>query len=139
MSIDKPIPRNNSGGDQPHLSQSLSPAGHPASPYVLQHQLGYPPNAGDDGFADSNRSLKDYLDIILRRRVAVIIFLALSVCISVAYAFLATPLYTSNARLEVLDKKEKSEKRLSAEEAIDTKPFMMTQIEILKSRPLPKL
>ncbi|MFH0957608.1 MAG: polysaccharide biosynthesis tyrosine autokinase [Pseudomonadota bacterium] len=136
MSIDKLVPRNNPGGDQPPVNQPLSPVGHPASPYVLQHQLGYPPNAGDDGFADSNRSLKDYLDIILRRRVAVIIFLALSVCVSVAYAFMATPLYTANARLEVLDKKEKSEKRLSAEEAIDTKPFMMTQIEILKSRPL---
>jgi capsular exopolysaccharide synthesis family protein len=136
MSIDKLVPRNNPGGDQPPVNQPLSPAGHPASPYVLQHQLGYPPNAGDDGFADSNRSLKDYLDIILRRRVAVIIFLALSVCVSVAYAFLATPLYTSVARIEIIDKKEKSEKRLSAEEAIDTKPFMMTQVEILKSRPL---
>lgn len=136
MSIDKLIPRNNHGGDQPPVNQPVSPAGQPPGPYVLQHQLGYPPYAGDEGFADSNRSLKDYLDIILRRRVAVIVFLALSVCVSVAYALLATPLYTSTARLEVLDKKEKSEKRLSAEDAIDTKPFMMTQIEILKSRPL---
>jgi polysaccharide biosynthesis transport protein len=135
MSIDKPVPRNQPGTGPPNWDQSISPAGNGLSPYAQQHQLGYPPDSREDGF-DSNRSFRDYLDIILRRRVAVIIFLAVSVIVSFVYAFWSIPLYTSNARLEVIDKKEKSEKRLSGEDTVDTRSYMSTQIEILKSRPL---
>ncbi len=136
MSIDKPVPRNHPGAGPPSREQSISPAGYQPSPYVFQSQSGERPYGPDDNFADSNRSLKDYLDIILRRRAAVLIFLAASLVISVLYCSFATPLYTSKARLEVLDKKEKTEKKLSGEEAVDTRSYMSTQIEILKSRPI---
>ncbi|MDA8408328.1 MAG: polysaccharide biosynthesis tyrosine autokinase [Deltaproteobacteria bacterium] len=136
MSIDKPVPRNYPGAGPPSREQSISPAGYQPSPYVFQSQSGERPYGPDDNFADSNRSLKDYLDIILRRRAAVLIFLAASLVISVLYCSFATPLYTSKARLEVLDKKEKTEKKLSGEEAVDTRSYMSTQIEILKSRPI---
>lgn len=134
MSIDKPVPRRPPGAPLP-TDPSTYASGYPG-PYIRQHQMPPPPQGGDDSFYDSSRSLKDYIDIILRRRVAVILFLIVSIIVSVTYAFMATPLYTSVARIEIIDKKEKSEKRLSAEEAIDTKPFMMTQVEILKSKPL---
>ena len=92
-----------------------------------------PLGSGQDSFDDSSRSIKDYLDVILRRRKAVIIFLALSIIISVTYAFMATPLYTSVARLEVIEKIEKSEKRLTGED-VDPRSKTSTQIEIIKSR-----
>jgi capsular exopolysaccharide synthesis family protein len=136
MSIDKPVPRNHPGAGPPSREQSISPTGYQPSPYVFHGQPGERPYGPEDNYSDSNRSFKDYLDIILRRRVAVLIFLAASVIISILYCFLATPLYTSKARLEVLDKKEKTEKKLSGEEAVDTRSYMSTQIEIVKSRPL---
>ncbi|MDR3604257.1 MAG: polysaccharide biosynthesis tyrosine autokinase [Syntrophaceae bacterium] len=127
MSIDKLVPRNHPGAGPPSRDQSVSPMGY---------QPGERAYGQEDNYSDSNRSFKDYVDIILRRRVAVIIFLAASLVISILYCFSATPLYTSKARLEVLDKKEKTEKKLSGEEAVDTRSYMSTQIEILKSRPI---
>ena len=136
MSIDKPVPRNHPGSGPPSRDLSVPPMANQPSPYVFQGQPGQRQSVPNANFPDSNRSFKDYLDIILRRRSAVIIFLAASITISILYCFLATPLYTSQARLEVLDKKEKTEQKLSAEEVIDTRSYMSTQIEILKSRPI---
>ncbi|MGC8659029.1 MAG: GumC family protein [Desulfomonilaceae bacterium] len=136
MSIDKPVPRNSPGSSPPAADRSFSPTSNPPSPYVFQGQTGGRAIGPDPNFPDSNRSFKDYLDIILRRRVAVIVFLAASVVISVLYCFVATPLYTSKARLEVLDKKEKTDQKLSAEEAVDTRSYMSTQVEIFKSKPI---
>lgn len=136
MSIDKPVPTNHPGTGPPSSGPANRSVGYQPSPYVLPRQSAERQYGSNDNFSDSNRSFKDYLDIILRRRAAVIIFLAASLIISILYCFLATPLYTSKGRLEVLDRKEKTEQKLSAEEVIDTRSYMSTQIEILKSRPL---
>ena len=107
MSIDKLVPRNHPGAGPPSRDQSVPPMGYQPSPYVFQGQPGERPYGSGDNFSDSNRSFRDFLDIILRRRAAVLIFLAASLVISILYCFLATPLYTSKARLELIDKKEK--------------------------------
>lgn len=133
MSIDKPVPRNNPGASPP-TGPSAYASGYP-SPYTRQYQMRPPLQSGEDSYNDSSRSLKDYIDIILRRRIAVIIFLAVSIIISVVYAFTATPLYMSKTRLEVIDKKGKSEK-LSSDDFSAAQNYTSTQIEILKSTSL---
>lgn len=135
MSIDQPVPRNSPGTGLPQWDPEILPNGHPHYPYQYPQGQGFSPYGQSDDSVDSSKNFKDYLDVILRRRLAIILFLIVSIVITVIYLFSATPLYTSIARLEVIEKKEKSEKRLTGED-VDPRANTSTQIEILKSRTL---
>lgn len=136
MSIDKPVPRN-SNGPAP-LPWDPSGAGQPPNPYHNQYRNAHTPYGPTDEFLDSGKTLKDYIDVVLRRRVAVMICLLVSVIITVGYLYWAIPLYTSNARIEVLDKQSKSEKRVTGDDtAGDSRTSVMsTEMEILVSKSL---
>ncbi|MFA6224406.1 MAG: Wzz/FepE/Etk N-terminal domain-containing protein [Desulfomonilaceae bacterium] len=135
MSIDKPVPQNKPGIGSTPWDPSAFPHGHPPFPYQYSQGPGVSGYGQADDPDGSTKNFKDYLDVIIRRRMAVLLFLVVAVIVTILYLFYATPLYTSVARLEIIDKKDKSEKRLTGED-VDPRANTSTQIEILKSKTL---
>jgi polysaccharide biosynthesis transport protein len=89
--------------------------------------------------SDSEKTLQDYIDVILRRIWVVAAILAIVVVITVVYVFTRTPLYTSVATIELEEKSSKSRDKDSVygtPEYDQFKGYLSTQVEILKSRSL---
>jgi polysaccharide biosynthesis transport protein len=98
---------------------------------------------GEPDFADilavSQKNLRDYVDVILRRGwVAAIVFVFV-VLITVAYTLTRTPLYTSVASLEI----EENSSKIKDKDSVYGQPqydqfkgYLATQLEILKSKSL---
>lgn len=90
-----------------------------------------------DHISDSEKTLQDYLDVILRRIWIVAIIFVLILVITTIYAFTVTPLYTSTASVELEEKSSKFKDKDSVygtPEYDQFKGYLSTQIEILKSR-----
>ena len=58
-----------------------------------------------DNLTGSEKTLRDYVDVLLRRGWVVVTVFVIVVLISVAYTFTRTPLYTAVASVE-LERKE---------------------------------
>jgi len=89
--------------------------------------------------SDSEKTLQDYLDIVLRRIWVVAAIFAIVIVITVVYVFTRTPLYTSVATVELEEKSAKSRDKDSVygtPEYDQFKGYLSTQVEILKSRSL---
>lgn len=87
----------------------------------------------------SEKTLRDYLDILVRRISVVLTVLIITAIVSVVYAVTRPPLYTSIATIEFDEKKPKSDDRLvtgSGAEYELFRNYLATQMEILKSRAL---
>lgn len=89
--------------------------------------------------ANSEKTLQDYIDIILRRIWIVAAIFVVAMLITVVYVFTRTPLYTSVATIELEEKGSKTRDKDSvygAAEYDQFKGYLSTQVEILKSRSL---
>jgi uncharacterized protein involved in exopolysaccharide biosynthesis len=88
----------------------------------------------DDAGADSAKTLRDYIEtVIRRRRVALALFIAIFL-VSALYTFTRSPLFSSVAIIEFEDKKPKQEDRVYGSPEYDQhKGYLATQLEILKS------
>lgn len=85
---------------------------------------------------DHEKSLTEYLDLIIERKWAVIVvFVACSIA-AVVYAFWAPPLYVSTARIEIEHKRERRDKLFAVEEYAEIQRYLLTQQEVLRSRSL---
>ena len=91
----------------------------------------------DDRDGDSGKTLRDYIEVIVRRRWAVFIVFVVIFLIAVVYTFSVTPLFSSVATIEFEEKKPKQEDRVYGNPEYDQyKGYLATQLELLKSRRL---
>ena len=105
---------------QPYLQAELQ------SPYVRKHVT---------DSRDEDIHLRDYLNVILRRKRFVIIFLVSAVVTTMLISFMITPLYQATAviKIDTRDPNMLSIPGLAAKEGSN---YYQTQYEILKSRSL---
>ena len=91
----------------------------------------------DDTDADSAKTLRDYIEITIRRRwVVLAVFIAIFL-VSAVYTFSRTPIFSSVATIEFEEKKPKQEDRVYGNPEYDQyKGYLATQLELLKSRSL---
>jgi polysaccharide biosynthesis transport protein len=92
-----------------------------------------------DNLTGSEKTLRDYVDVLLRRGWVVVTVFVIVVLISVAYTFTRTPLYTAVASVELEEKSSKAKDKdslYSQPEYDQFKGYLATQLEILKSRSL---
>ena len=125
----------------PHDPKSLNShhEGHPRSQVSSRGGQGtfvqHP--SSDDRDGDSGKTLRDYIEVIVRRRWAVFIAFVVIFLIAVAYTFAVTPLFSSVATIEFEEKKPKQEDRVYGNPEYDQyKGYLATQLELLKSRTL---
>jgi polysaccharide biosynthesis transport protein len=88
-----------------------------------------------DSFSEKN--LRNYLDVLVRRIWVVFAVLIIAALISVIFAVTRTPVYTSVATIEFDEKKPKSDDRLASGSGAEYdlfRNYLSTQMEILKSR-----
>lgn len=88
---------------------------------------------------DSERTLRDYIDVVLRRSWVVTAILGITVIITVCFIYTRTRLYTSVATVELEEKSTKNKDKESIygnPEYDQFKGYLSTQVEILKSRNL---
>jgi polysaccharide biosynthesis transport protein len=96
------------------------------------------PDFGDN-LTSSEKTLQDYVEVILRRGWVLTIVFAIVVAITVVYAFTRTPLYTSVTSVELEEKSSKAKDKDSVygqAEYDQFKGYLATQLEILKSESL---
>jgi polysaccharide biosynthesis transport protein len=89
-------------GEDPYLPANVAPMQRTPVSQPQQVPAGYGYGYADfvQGMDESEKSFRDYLDIVLSRiRLVLLIFLSATV-ISAAYTFTRTPLYTSEAVIE---------------------------------------
>jgi len=87
----------------------------------------------------SEKTLRDYLDILIRRIWIVGTVLIAATIISLIYAVTCTPLYPSTSTIEFDEKKPKSDDRFATGAGAEYdlfRNYLATQMEILKSRAL---
>jgi capsular exopolysaccharide synthesis family protein len=82
--------------------------------------------------------LREYWNVLLRRKWTVIAVMAATVLVALFYTFLATPIYRSSLLLQIEreDNKVLDFQNLAPEESANAKDFYQTQYELLKSRSL---
>jgi tyrosine-protein kinase Etk/Wzc len=81
-------------------------------------------------------SLREYLDVLVEARWLVVAATAIAVAIGAAYAILATPIYRSDALVQVEDKKNGGGVLGDIADAFSASTPAETEIEILRSRSL---
>jgi capsular exopolysaccharide synthesis family protein len=80
------------------------------------------------------RKIKDYFKLILLHRIGFLIIFALTVIISIVYAFTLKDIYSSTTKLKLTEKKENILEATFPEYSDPkSETFILTQIEILKS------
>ena len=92
-----------------------------------------------DNLISSEKNLRDYVDVVLRRAWVVIVVFILAVLIATIYAWTRTPFYRSIATVELEEKSSKVKDKDSvygSPEYDQFKGYSATQIEILKSASL---
>ena len=92
-----------------------------------------------DNFSASEKSLRDYTDVVLRRVWTVIAVFFVAVLIAAIYAWTRTPHYTSTATVELEERGSKNNDKegvIGRPDYDQFKGYLATQIEILKSRGL---
>ena len=87
-----------------------------------EHRLSLPPGRGglgtfaqhirDDSDGDSGKTLRDYIEVIIRRRWLVLATFIGIFLIAAAYTFTTTPLFNSVAIIEFEEKKPKQEDKV---------------------------
>ncbi len=88
---------------------------------------------------DSGKTLRNYIEIIIRRRWAALVVFVAIFSMAAAYTFTVTPLFNAVATIEFEEKKPKQEDRVYGNPEYDQyKGYLATQLEILKSRSLAK-
>ena len=91
----------------------------------------------DPGPGDSDvPSLREYLDVVVDGRWIIAIAVAVTVAASLAYAFLATPIYRSDALVQVEDKKADNTFLSELAGPLGDSSPADTEIEVLRSRAL---
>jgi succinoglycan biosynthesis transport protein ExoP len=116
------------GRDRKELGPELPKWQAGTSTYSRGHQ-------SPDG--DFQISFRHYVELLVRRRRIVVASLLACLVVSIIYAWGATPLYRSVAALEFEEKKAKFDDRLYGSPEYDQyKPYLATQMEVLKSRSL---
>lgn len=95
-----------------------------------------PPPRQTDLLIEADKSLKDYLDLVIERKwVVVIIFLVCTVA-AVAYALTQPRVYTSSALIEIEEKRAKANQMIGSQEYVEIQRYLLTQMEVLRSRSL---
>ncbi len=92
-----------------------------------------------DNLISSEKNLRDYVDVVLRRAWVVVVVFMLVVVIAAVYAWTRTPFYRSIATVELEEKSSKVKDKDSvygSAEYDQFKGYSATQIEILKSASL---
>jgi len=85
----------------------------------------------------AERTLRDYLDIMIRRRWLLLCVLAGSIVITAVYTYTATKYYSSTAVIEIEAKKQREQAKVSSASDYDEfQRYFLTQQEILRSRHL---
>jgi hypothetical protein len=84
----------------------------------------------DDRDGDSGKTLRDYIEVIVRRRWVAFIVFVLIFLIAAAYTFSVTPLFSSVATIEFEEKKPKQEDRVYGNPEYDQyKGYLATQLQ----------
>ncbi len=89
---------------------------------------------GFDSLLETERSLKDYLHLVVERKWLVLALFVFGFLASALYAFLATPVYTSVTSIEIEEKRVKPNQMLGSEEYVQFQRYLLTQQEVLSSR-----
>ena len=85
----------------------------------------------------SQRTLRDYIEIIIDKKGLFLAVFALAAVVSVVYVWTATPLYTASATIEIEEGKSETKDRLyGSPEYREYKGYLASQLELLKSRSL---
>jgi polysaccharide biosynthesis transport protein len=123
--------------DSTFANRSHAGRPQPQPPGRSRGETFVPRSRSDDLDVDSEKTLRDYIEIVIRRRWAFIaVFIAIFL-IAAVYTFSVTPLFNSVATIEFEEKKPKQEDRVYGNPEYDQyKGYLATQLEILKSRSL---
>ena len=97
-----------------------------------------PPPPLPDPLTDEVQSLTDYLDVVMRHRRLVLAVFICAVVAAIVYAFNATPIFTSNAVIELEQQKtDRNKESLYEDQAYSNyQSYFLTQKGILTSRHL---
>ncbi|MGB6065990.1 MAG: polysaccharide biosynthesis tyrosine autokinase [Desulfomonilaceae bacterium] len=117
----------------------LFPMSHERPLYQGPHQSGERPyvpyQESDSMFGESGETLRDYIAVVLRRKLIVLSVFVVIFSLVVGYTATCTRYFTSVAVLEFEEKKPKQQESVLAKPEYDQyKGYLATQLEILKSR-----
>jgi capsular exopolysaccharide synthesis family protein len=121
-----------SGAVDPAHSLKLAEQQRPIAPY------GQPLDDRREPADEDVIDLRQYWEVLMRRRVTVLTVLSVSLIVALIVTFLTTPIYRGSLLLQI--EREASKvvefENVTPEERGDTKDFYQTQYELLKSRTL---
>jgi polysaccharide biosynthesis transport protein len=130
-------PTHSGPDDSTFVNRNHAGRPQPQAPGKSRRETFVPHVSLDTVDVDSEKTLRDYIEIVIRRRWVVLAVFVAIFLVAVAYTFSVTPLFNSVATIEFEEKKPKQEDRVYGNPEYDQyKGYLATQLEILKSRSL---